>query len=271
MTRRLVDTDILIHLRVADSAVVRAAETAIAQSPHSCHAGFSLVELKGNYISYLILLADKVAKSGSLRDAAARANNSGGRRARLMFAQLMRHLDLLSGNGPLPNWPQLQSLLLTHLDSEIVIAWATLTHLCSERIDALHCTRATEAPVYRNGGWTARIPRCTRANTTCSIDQVFQRHRSRLQDLLTMYGTADGAARSDELSRHVAAAREYIRTNNVPWEGTFCRSIGDLLVALETCGANAELLSSNHREHRFLSRALGYTYIQFPYAAIRLK
>lgn len=268
-----IDTDILIHLQIGDDAVISAAQSTIATLVNPSHVGFSKVELKGSYIKDLILLRNKIQRSTDIKDAFMRALHSGGRKAVRMVAQLATHIRDTSVTIALSDWDRQRSALLTHLDGEIANAWTTSVTLCQSTLDALRCSRAAEPPVFRSGGWQATVPRCTPANTDCLVVRVFQNHRAELSQLVSDVAAlqAAGTSASDELMHFADVAAEFLKTGTVPWEGTFCRSIGDLLIGLEAVSAGAALFSSNHNEHRQLAASLQYQFIPFAHTVIRRK
>ncbi|MCK4786993.1 MAG: hypothetical protein KAV87_24760, partial [Desulfobacteraceae bacterium] len=176
------DTDLQIHRLSPDLAVRRAAQTEFEKSRPSAMSAFSLVELKGNYIQSLILLRRKVADSDTFERAGARILNSGGRRAKLMFAQLISWLG--GTDFPINPWAEARRILLTHLDAQIEASWEEFQKSVDKVVDDFHCSRAAEAPQDNGGKWTATIPVCRQNNTRCSIVRFMRQYNEELRRLI---------------------------------------------------------------------------------------
>ena len=115
------DTDMHIHKLSSDLPVRERAEKEFLDNKPSAMSEFSIVEFKGNYIACLILLRRKVNNSDSFESACSRIQNSGGRKAVLMLAQLVKWVGGI--NFPVKQWNKAQNILLTYLDSQIEIVW----------------------------------------------------------------------------------------------------------------------------------------------------
>jgi hypothetical protein len=133
----------------------------------------------------------------------------------------------------------------------------------------LKCTRAAEPPRDDGEQWSAVIPHCTKANTTCIVENYMKTYIEELKRLLEALNSLDPTVMTQELRRIKNVTAETIK-KRYPWEGTTCRSVGDLLIALQSKSGKT-LISSNYKEHSQMSTPLGYTFKEFPVSTIRSK
>lgn len=262
------DTDLQIHRLSPDPQLRIATQTEFETSRPNAMSAFSLVELKGNYIQCFILLRRKVAASDSFEKAYARITNSGGRRSKLMFAQLIRWLGGL--DFPIKPWEEARRVLLTHLDAQIEASWEEFQRTVDLVADDFSCSRAAEAPQDDGGKWTATIPKCRRDNTNCSIVNFMRQYNKQLRKLVLALDSLDRELKTDELYKIKSIAEQTIDSNEFPWEGITCRQVGDLLIGLQS-KSGRELLSSNYKEHSQMHKPLGYVFREFPVAKLRSK
>jgi len=266
-TYTFLDTDLHIHRLNFDPSVRAAAEDVFNTSHPTAISAFSLVELKGNYIQDLILLHRKISDADSFETAFARIVNSGGRRCSLMLAQLINRLGGIQYR--INPWSEARRQLLTHLDAQIAVSWEEFRSSIDRIFDDFECTRAAEPPTDDGERWSATIPHCTKANTKCTVVSYMKRHVDDLKRLLEAFTSANPSAMTEELRRIRKVAAETIN-NTYPWEGTTCRSVGDLLIALQSKSGKV-LISSNYKEHAQMHTALGYTFKEFKISSIRSK
>lgn len=261
------DTDLHIHRLDFDSSV-RAAAHAVFETNHpTAISAFSLVELKGNYIQNLILLHRKISDADSLEKAAAKIRNTGGRRCWLMLAQLF---NLLGGvDYKINPWSEARRQLLTYLDAQIEASWEEFRSSIDNIFNDFECTRATEPPTDDGERWSASVPHCTKANTTCTIVDYMKAHIDDLKRLVETLAVLETALMTQELRRIKGIAAETLK-NKYPWEGITCRLIGDLLIGLQSKSGKV-LISSNYKEHAQMCTALGYAFKEFPVSSIRSK
>ncbi|GEM_PF-1292757 len=260
------DTDILIHQRGVDAKIRSAAQGLLVTKKPTAISAFSMVELKGNFIQDLILLRHKVSDSDDLREAYSRIARSGGRKQQLMLVQL---IDWLGGTNFAPNpWAPARAQLLTHLDAQILASWSSFAGIVDKILDDFQCTRAREPPMASGNAWNATIPRCTKANTSCSIEAFMARHLDALKKLSAALATLPVADVTNELDKIRTIVDETIASGRFPWQGTRCRGVGDLLVSLQSKSTHG-LVSSNRKEQVVLSKALEYDWHFFDSVAIR--
>ncbi len=262
------DTDLQIHRLSADPAVRRAARKEFEESRPSAMSAFSMVELKGNYIQSLVLLSRKIGDSDTFSEAFSRVQNSGGRKASLMLAQLVCWLD-----GPdfeLNPWVEAQRVLLTHLDAQIEASWEQFLNSVDVLFDDFKCTRASEPPEIEAGRWVARIPKCQDNNRRCKILSFMRQHTLELERLVEAISAMEPGGKTNELNKITKVARRTLNEKTFRWEGNTCRQVGDLLIGLQS-KVGKELVSSNRREHGPMHEPLGYNFREFPIASIRSK
>jgi len=262
------DTDMYIHRLSPDKPVRESAEKAFHKNKPSAMSEFSIVEFKGNYIACLVLLRRKISDSDSLQSAYSRIQNSGGRKATLMLAQLFRWLGGI--DFPVNPWPKAKNILLTYLDSQIEIVWQSFINSVDKIERQFECNRAREEPQDNNGKWSARIPRCKADNTKCTIGAFLLKFFYELGNLISGLDALPPEKKTTELEMVDKVAKEIIQRNRFRWQNSNCRKIGDLLIGLESKSGKA-LISSNYKEHSILSQYLGYTFNHFDVTAIRLK
>jgi len=261
------DTDLHIH-RLDFDPPVRAAATAIFENDRpTAISAFSLVELKGNYIQDLILLRRKISDSDSFETAVARIRNAGGRRCFLMLAQFINSLGGV--NYPINPWLEARRQILAYLDGQITASWEEFRGGIDRVFDDFRCTRATEPPTDDAGTWSATVPHCNASNTKCSIVDFMRQHAADLEHLVQVLTTLDPTIMTEEL-RRIAKVAEQTITRSYPWEGTTCRNVGDLLIALQSKSGKV-LVSSNYKEHTQMSVPLGYGFREFAISKIRSK
>jgi hypothetical protein len=261
------DTDLHIH-RLDFDPPVRAAAQAVFETNHpTAISAFSLVELKGNYIQNLILLHRKISDADSFRRAFAKIRNTGGRRCSLMLAQL---INLLGGvDYQINPWTEARRQLLTYLDAQIEVSWEEFRGSIDNIFNDFECTRATEPPTDDGERWSASVPHCTEANTTCTVVNYMKAHINDLKRLFETLAVLETTLMTQELRRIRDVAAETIE-NKYPWKGSTCRLVGDLLIGLQSKSGKV-LISSNYKEHAQMCTALGYTFKEFPVSSIRSK
>jgi hypothetical protein len=262
------DTDIFIH-RLDPDQPVRTAAKALFDTYHpNAISAFSIVELKGNYIQDLILMRRKVADSDTFEKAAVKIRNTGGRRTFLMFSQLISWIGGIS--FPINPWEEARRELLTHLDAQLIALWEEFQRSVDKIFDDFSCARAFEGPEDDGEKWTATIPHCQENNTKCMIVDFIKKYEKELKQLLSFFDTLDSSSMTNELFKIKKIVQHTIKNNRFPWEGTTCRSVGDLLIGLQS-KVGKELISSNYKEHSQLHKPLEYAFHNFPITNIRSK
>jgi hypothetical protein len=261
------DTDMHLHKISTDYYVKNKAKELFNDNIPTASSEFSLVELKGNYIGCLILLRRKINDSESLSMAFTRVDNTGGRRAKMMLTHLIRWIDEI---WSLKSWDEAKRLLITYLDSQIAASWEMFKNQVDFISDDLNCTRAKEEPEDNNGNWSATIHRCKKGNTNCNIDKFFQKHKTELVNLNEEFKLLDVSNRTPEIYKIQNIAENILKKGHFNWEGSSCRKIGDLIIALNS-KSGKKLITSNYKEHSFLSKALNYQCEIFKIAEIRKK
>jgi hypothetical protein len=260
----LFDTDVQIHRISGDPNVVAHAENLRTALAPVAAAAFSKLEFKGNYIQDLVLLARKVRDSSSISEALHRIVVSSDRARGLMIVQLAKLIEL-DLTRP---WPEVQGILLTNLDSQVLISWRAFSEKVDMIYDPINCTRASESPAIVNDKWKVSIPLCTDKNTRCHIVEFFNSYKDELSNLATHLDSLTTC--TDELEKIKKALVSIPRSGRLEWQTTPCRRLGDLIIGLHALSCKG-LLSCNGREHSSLSEGLGYTFQQFPLASIRMK
>ena len=101
------------------------------------------------------------------------------------------------------------------------------------------------------------------------VVSYMKRNVAELKRLFETLASLNATAMTEELRRIKKVALETIE-NTYPWAGTTCRSVGDLLIALQSKSGKV-LISSNYKEHTQMHGALGYTFQEFPVSSIRSK
>jgi hypothetical protein len=259
------DTDMQIH-RFCEEPRVGAAADKLRFERKPVHAvAFSKVEFKGAYIQRLALLQNKVRDSDSIQEVFVRVKNSGGRGAQMMLAQLIRFLGRESLRG---DWSDTKAILLTHLDAQIGEAWRWFSTNVDGEVDSAKCTRAKEGPTRIGNGWDVGIPNCRKQNTRCRVSQFFKGNTETLKHVIAILEKESSI--SDELQRILEIARDIVNTGVYKWEGTTCRTVGDLLIGLEAKDCRL-FVTSNAKEHVLLSQGIGYPLEIFKNAILRLK
>ena len=262
------DTDMHIHKLSIDRPLRKCAEKEFLNNKPSAMSEFSIVEFKGNYIACLILLRRKVSNSDSFESAYSRIQNSGGRKAVLMLAQLVKWVGEI--NFPVKQWNKAQNILLTYLDAQIEIVWEFFLNSVDKIERQFDCTRAKEEPQDNNGNWSATIPKCRNSNTTCKINKFIICFLKEIGNLNTNLNYLPLEQKTKELEKIHKISQQVIETQKFQWQGTMCRQIGDLLIGLES-KAGVGLISSNYKEHSILSNSLGYNFKHFEVSKIRSK
>jgi len=263
-----IDTDIQIHGLSPDPPVRAAVEHELNSSKPIAMSEFSLVELKGNYIQDLVLLRRKVCDSTSLELAFSRVQNTGGRRAALMLAQLIKWLG--GSAFPVNPWAKARSLLLTHLDAQVLACWKEFQRKTDKVFADFECARAKEGPLHIREGWHVAIPKCSPQNSKCKINEFMMKFSSEIQALASYIDSLDAKDCTNELLVISNIIKKTLRDGVFHIEGQACRKIGDLLIGLQS-KSGKELLSSNYKEHSQLHKPLSYNFRQFPIANIRSK
>ena len=252
-----IDTDIFIHKLNPDPKLNLAAKTVFENNRPCAMSSFSLVELKGNYISDLILLHRKIFDSESLEVAYAKITRTGGRKSALMFAML---ISWISNFSPHP-WNEKKEELLSYLDGQISVAWESFKKNVDEIYDDIKCSRSTEAPEDDGEKWSATIPHCRKDNTKCIITSFIKQYNQELVSLINHVNNLDSHDRTQELLR-IKNIAEISINNKFPWEGNTCRQVADLLIGLQS-KVGHKLISSNFREHSQLHIPLNYQFEHF--------
>jgi hypothetical protein len=254
------DTDMFIHKLSIDPSLRNSCELEFINNKPTSMSEFSLVEFKGNYISSLILLRKKIHSSSSFAIAYSRIVNSGGRKSILMLGQLMYYID--SNSFPVKPWDKAQNLLLTHLDAQIEIVWESLLRSVDYINRSFNCTRAKEDPQDNNGNWSSTISKCRSTNTNCEINSFILTFIEEIKKLFSDISKIPLESRTSELQKIYNISEKIIINNKFPFEGSTCRKVGDLLIALESSFGKG-LISSNYKEHSILSKSLNYNFINY--------
>jgi hypothetical protein len=261
------DTDLHIHRLAVDPSVKAAADTVFETNHPTAMSALSLVELKGNYIQDLILIHRKISDAESFEKACSKILSTGGKRCSLMMAQL---INLLGGiDYKINPWLEARRQLLTYLDAQIEISWEEFRSSVDDIFNDFECTRATEPPTDDGDRWSASVPHCTEANTTCTVVNYMKAHIDDLKRLFETLKMLDTKLMTQELRRIRDVAAKTIE-NKYPWKGNTCRLVGDLLIGLQSKSGKV-LISSNYKEHAQMCAALGYTFKEFPVSNIRSK
>jgi hypothetical protein len=257
----LFDTD-MFHFRLSPHPELnKAARQAFDDTARCAMSSFSLVELKGSYIANLILLYKKVHDSDSLGQTYARIDRSGGRKSKVMFAQL---ISWLGGIEFAPNpWEEARSELLTHISAQISNSWEAFKDAVDVVLDDINCNRAAEPPTESGTAWRATIVKCRESNTNCNILNFLNKYSDALIKLIGVLNELDGEDKTQELHRIKGVADTIIRTNKkFQWQNGTCRRVGDLIIGLQS-KIGKELISSNIKEHAHLHEPLGYDFKRF--------
>lgn len=264
----LFDSDMLIHRVSIDKPVAQKALNYFNQYTPTAISEFSRVEIKSNYVQSMILLRKKIEKSHSFTDVCSRIQNSQDRKAKLMLGMLAEYLG--GTNLPVHKWDQVKRQFLTIIDSQIPRLLEDICGKIDETLRDFQCTRAYEEPEESGDTWRAPIAICRRDNTKCTISEFMQSNLNELKSLLDYLEVQPQAQLTDELRRIMVSIRHILKNGYHPEQEIKCRSIGDLLIALEGKDTR-QLISSNYKEHFHLSKGLGYKYIEFPIAQIHSK
>lgn len=268
MNTTFFDTDMHIHKLSPDLPVRECAKKEFLDNKPSAMSEFSIVEFKGNYIACLILLRRKINNSDSFESAYSRIQNSGGRKAALMLAQLIKWVGGI--NFPVKQWNKAKNMLLTYLDSQIAIGWEMFLSSVDKIERQFDCTRAKEEPQDNNGNWSATIPKCRNNNTTCKINKFITSYFKEIENLNTNLDNLPLERKTKELERIHKISQQILEKQKFPWQGITCRQNGDLLIGLES-KFGIGLISSNYKEHCILSKSLGYNFKHFEVSKIRSK
>lgn len=253
-----IDTDIFIHRLDFDSALSGAATQIFDQSHPSAMSSFSLLELKGNYISDLVLLQRKIIESDSFTNAFAKIRRVGGRKFELMFAML---INWISNFSPHP-WVEARRQLLTDLDGQIGMMWEYFKNSVDQVFDDIKCSRAHEEPEDDGTRWITTIPHCNESNTKCVILEFMRLYNHELQNLVDCLDALDHSLMTEELRKIREVVKRTIIDDRFPWEGRTCRQVADLIIGLQS-KSGEKLISSNKKEHGQLHIPLGYTFEHF--------
>ena len=262
------DTDMHIHSLDTDVAVASNADSLFNNNKPNAISSFSLVELKGNYIQCLVLLQKKISRSSNLKDAYSRIRNTGGRKPFLMLTQLINTIN--EEKLDYTSWEHSRNFLLTILDSQIEVAWITFSTKTDCILDDLHCSRALEEPIEDEGKWSVAIPKCTSNNASCRINEFLHDRKDIIDYFINHYPSIENVRKTNELDKIYQALFHARKGDSFNWDKKICRSVGDLLIALQCVGYKS-IISSNYREHSVLSELFSYAFIRFNIASIRRK
>ncbi|MCP3963428.1 MAG: hypothetical protein GY719_36795 [bacterium] len=261
----LLDTDMLLHCRIGDQSLRAAAEHFLGERQPLAVCEFSMVEFKSSYIQSLQLLGSKILDSDSVEEAVYRITYSSDRTRTRMLMILAQHLAI-DLRAP---WAEIQGQLITAIDGQIAVAWADL-ETAFEITRDFECSRAEEPPRASANGWNVVIPKCKPKNTDCSIVKFFLERQKVLRRVLDRLQDLPDRQQTKELDRIAVAIEATLEEGSYPWKGTTCRSVGDLLIALQSA-SHRGLLTSNRKEHLPLSDGVGNTVHVFPVTEHRLK
>lgn len=183
-----------------------------------------------------------------------------------MFMLLMEAIDEFGFNPK--QWDETRRQILTHLDTQIEGSWLEIKQSVDLWADDFKCSRALEEPEENIGMWSATIPKCIKKNTSCEIVSFMNKHGEALQRLVTRLSDLDTEQQTRELRKIKEVAQKTISSGQFPWEGTICRSVGDLLIGLQS-KAGKEFVSSNKKEHGPMHGPLGYNFREFDMVQFR--
>jgi hypothetical protein len=254
----------LIHRASIDDPVAQKASEYFDTYSPTAISEFSRVEIKSALLQSMILLRKKIEKSYSFTNACVRIINSRDRKAKLMLAMLAEYLGGL--DLPVHQWDQVKNQFLTIIDSQIPQLLENICIHVDYTLSDFNCSRAYEEPEEAGDSWKAPIAICRKENTSCTIDKFMNDNLTHLNSLLTYLQGQQTNSLTDELKRIMGAIGQILKKGDRPK----CRSIGDLLIALQGKDTK-QLISSNFHEHKHLSQGIGYKYIEFPVSQIRSK
>ena len=263
----LFDTDMQIHRLGLDAQVRAAVAKKRAERAPVAVSAYSLLEFKGNYIACLILLRRKVVDSSNLKQVFGRVQATGGRKAALMIAQLVHTLADLNVTFQAV-WAPAQGLMVTHIDAEIASTWQWFKSSVDTFVDDLNCTRAAEAPFVKRGDWINDRPDCHKDNTNCRVVQLMRDNEARLRSVVAALKGLQ--PRTKELDKILSVLERTLVKMEFPWEGTTCKSVGDLLIGLHAPPRQG-LATSNRAEHALMAAPMGYAVDILPIGGTRLK
>ncbi len=261
------DTDIFFHRMSTDPPVREAAKDIYINSRPTAISEFCFVELKGAYLQDLKLLREKIARSESFERAYNRVFSTGGRKALRMLSRLLSYLG--GEDFSVNPWEEAQQNLLVFIDAQIRVSWIEFSMSVDVVFRDFNCSRAGEEPISENNKWIITISKCTPENKKCKIVDFINQFSKELKVLIIHIKDLKSDDKTKELER-IKKACEKTLNEEFPWEGSGCRAVGDLLIALQS-KSGKELVSSNYREHSQMCVPLEYTFRQFPFAELRSK
>ena len=133
--------------------------------------------------------------------------------------------------------------------------------------DRLKCDRAREAPIKKSVAFDTNLPKCRRGkNKTCRVEQLIREDGPSLIE-----GVRPFLGESEQLIRSVDVFERVIRESTVELSVDDCRRAGDCLIALEGADSATHALSSNQREWRPISQAVGFEFVPVTYPEERTR
>ena len=133
--------------------------------------------------------------------------------------------------------------------------------------DRLKCDRAREAPIKKSVAFDTNLPKCRRGkNKTCRVEQLIREDgQSLIEGLRPFLGE------SEQLSGSVGVFERVIRESTAELSVDDCRRAGDCLIALEGADSATHALSSNQREWKPISHAVGFEFVHVTYPEERTR
>ncbi len=125
----------------------------------------------------------------------------------------------------------------------------------------LDCDRAKEPPRKKTAAFEANIPECKRGkNKFCHVEEVIREEGPTLLKSLEPH-----LAASEQLQRAAEVFQSVFTNPKADLSHSNCRNAGDCLSTLEAKGKATHALSSNAKEWKPLSDALGFEFVLISY------
>jgi hypothetical protein len=139
---------------------------------------------------------------------------------------------------------------------KVLKAWSQRRKLTSTVVDELSCYLES-APVLKNGLIEIKPTKCAVEETECCRAAEFKGRRS---DLEVLHSVLESRTTPTERDRRKRVLRELIRKPRQAMTDAMCSDLGDAVFVL-CCPNDADILTTNVKDHEPLAAALGKTVV----------
>jgi predicted nucleic acid-binding protein len=264
--KAFIDTTVFVNALLKQTAEGDAARAALSQYTATELPVYAIKELKAGALRRYVWFHNKVVNTEEWADAVDAIRRVGATPQRYLLSTALQALtDFESSMSKrlvatlAARYPgETESAMkraeaLIWLKTTIMRAWRRRRKITTHVVSELSCYRETDLNFKANGIVDDKPVKC--GVQDCCLRAAFASKKDEIASLLK---ALDGLPDRSENMKRRAAIRHLARTPNRALPEELCRALGDAVFVLQ-CPADAELLTTNVRDHKPLADAIGKT------------